>query len=675
MTQELRGLGRGIRSCCTENSGQEVSGEMNTLGICGSRIRVVIAPDLTLAVLSREGRTLWRSSTSHKPVAQVRPAGQPLRAVPLAEAAQVSARPFEEGPYRGHTVRLSGLNGADAVLEASFGVNPKTDELLVQVAQVDGPDSVVAVEHFYRFEKLVSEGGYVVAPRGSGYIIPADCPDALPGEDDMEPSWVGANWAMPMFGMVSAKSALCAIVDTWWDFQVQVHHQPGVKSFLDFSWAESLGKLAYPRRLIIRIAEDMGYVAMAKVYREYARKHGVVRTLEEKAHQTPAIHQAIRNVLYRWPAWNSKDGPAALEDIRRMREMGLGVTFFFPKWSALGYDPKTGELRPHPDGAVGEAGWQAYLLDDPVPGGWRTLVHLAEEARKMGALVQGMFVMRWHFRDAPGYNEDRFAREEDGNVVDGASLSHNAGAHDDEARLKPALDNAAAHGLRFDALYFDGYAAFRPLPQDFSPEHVVTRRQKYEMQNAVFAEVRRRGMIPGGELRRFWAIPDCDWFFYTDWSNERQGNVASAQTRAPAGEPVPLCQLAFGDCCMSGFSGNACGPQYNWFPGRTPRLYELMYASQPCYNWLVPQTGFAPVPDWNDETAKRRFEWLKRWSAFYRTVAMSEMVSHQFLSPDRKHQRVEFANGVAAEFDMAGNRFRITGAKGFTGDWETPEEL
>ena len=51
------------------------------------------------------------------------------------------------------------------------------------------------------------------------------------------------------------------------------------------------------------------------------------------------------------------------------------------------------------------------------------------------------------------------------------------------------------------------------------------------------------------------------------------------------------------------------------------------------------------------------------------------MLSHEFLSADRQQHRVTFANGVVAEFDMNANRFRIQGAEGFTGEWETPPEL
>ena len=646
---------------------------MQPMELRGERTKVVLNADLSISVLGRDGEMMWRSSESSLPAVVVGRGGA-RHTVSLGGAATVSTSAFGDGAYRGHTIRLSGLDGTDAVVEVALGIDASVDELLVQVAQVGGRDNVVAVEHFYRFEKLVSRGGYLVVPRGSGYIIPADCADALPGEAGKEPTWIGGHWSLPMFGMVSEHASLCAIVDTWWDCQARVHHMPGDRSVVDFSWQASLGKLAYPRRLIMRLGKDMDYVAMAKVYRQYARRRGTLRTLEEKAEQTPAIRHYVKSVVYRWPGWNSQESPAVLEDIRRMRQMGLDVVFFYPKWSALGFDREAGDFGAKPDGdRSAEGGWQAYLLDDPVVGGWGTLVDLVDRVHELGALVQGMFVMRWHFKDAPDYSETRFARDEDGNIVGGSCLWHNEGAYDDVARLKSALDHSTARGLKFDAMYFDGYTAFSPLPEDFSAQHPMTRKQKFEMQNEVFAEVRRRGILPGGELRRFWAVCDCDWSFYTDWAGDRQGNVASTEITHPVGEPVPLCQLAFGDCCIAGFSGDACGPEYNWYPDRTPRLYELMYASQPCYNWLVPQTGFAPVPDWNDGTLKRRIKWLKTWSAFYQEVAMSQMVRHKFLCPDRRRQRVEFANGVVAEFDMTANAYRVEGMKGFTGDWESAD--
>jgi hypothetical protein len=51
---------------------------------------------------------------------------------------------------------------------------------------------------------------------------------------------------------------------------------------------------------------------------------------------------------------------------------------------------------------------------------------------------------------------------------------------------------------------------------------------------------------------------------------------------------------------------------------------------------------------------------------------MSEMLTHEFLSTDRKKQRIEFANGVSAEFDMAAGTCRVVGVPDLTGEWESP---
>ena len=79
-----------------------------------------------------------------------------------------------------------------------------------------------------------------------------------------------------------------------------------------------------------------------------------------------------------------------------------------------------------------------------------------------------------------------------------------------------------------------------------------------------------------------------------------------------------------------------------------------------------------PVVDWDSDQAQAKFDWLRRRSAWFQAVAMSEMTSHQFLSDDRKRQRIEFANGIWAEFDMAKNLCRVSGVEGFSGDWEEP---
>jgi hypothetical protein len=636
---------------------------MARLELAGKGIRVVLNDDMSLSVRRRRGRLLWESSRSHTP-AVVATGGGESRTLPLGSASDVSVSAFGEGRYRGRSLRLGGFAGLDVWLELALAIDDASDELLIQASQVGGKDTVNAVRHLYRFEKPAADGGYLVLPHGSGYLIPADCPDELPGKG-LKGGFIGARWTMPLFGIVRGEQSLCVIVDTWWDCDVEADHVPGQLSALDFHWAGSLGKLAYPRRQIIRFSDGMDYAAMAKLYRSRAAEQGLVRTLEEKSDVTPVIRRYVENILLRWPAWNTEDGPAVLADIRRLRQMGLGANFFFPKWSSSGYSPE----RSKPTTA--HANWQAYLLDNPVPGGWASLVEYAGAVREMGCTIQGFLCPIMQDPEGPRYDEDRWPLNSEGNRP-----REFLSTHDALDRTRWAFDKLEAVGQRLDVLYYDGFSAYLCLPEDFSPSHPVSRRCNIENENACFAETRRRGVMPGAELARFWCIPECDYFFFTDWSSDRLSNTPVQGAPAPVGEPVPLFGLVFHDCYIAGFSGGGYAlyaPGYDWWADRTPRLYELLFASAPAYNWLP--EPYVPIRDWESEKARHRLDWLKLWSSYYRTVAMSEMVSHQFLSSDRTAQRIEFENGVAAEFDMAGNRLRVTGVPGFSGEWETPPEL
>lgn len=637
---------------------------MSLVTLTGKNVRVVLNEDLSLAVSRRDGRPVWQSSKSQAPTIIATGGNGPPREAPLAEALDTSVGAFEDETHRGHRVRLSGYGTLDVCLELAVGIDEATDELLIQVAQAGGTDTVAAVRHLYRFEKPTAHGGYTVLPHGSGYLIPADCPDQLPGEGEVG-GFIGARWTLPMFGMVRGKDALCVIVDAWWDCNVEADHVPGDYSALDFNWAASLGKLAYPRRQLIRFDEDMDYAGMARLYREHAREQGLLRTLAEKTADTPVIQQYVNNVLFRWPAWNPDDGPAVLEDIRRLREAGLGVNFFYPKWSSAGYTPERGTAT------TASAGWQAFLHPMPVPGGWPTLVELENQVHDMGCVVQGFVCPLSQVPEGVQYDDDRWPTD-----ADGERHELHVSSHDALDRMRRVLDSVEQVRLKLDVLYYDGFSAHLDMRQDFTPSHSATRRQNIEAENACFAETRRRGIMPGAELTRFWCMGECDYFFFTDWSADRLANTPSQGSAGPVGEPVPLFQLVFHDCFIAGFSGGgyaAYADGYDWWDHRTPRLYELMYAAAPAYNWLPDPR--VPIADWDSDRARRKRAWLAQWSAFYRVVALSAMVSHRFLSPDRTMQRVEFDNGIAAESNMAENRFRLDGAKDLSGSWETPPDL
>ena len=437
---------------------------MSLLELSGKNISVRVNRNLSLTVSRNNARVLWKTSQTHLPTLLVcHRDGEPQRL--SFEIAKVSRSAFDDGQYRGYTLSFRDFGGYDVGLEVIFAIDPTADELMIQAtptedraSRIDGTDTVVSLEHFYRFERPVSDGGYVVIPHGSGYLIPADCPDELPGEGHTG-GLIGGRWTLPMFGIVRNDSAMCAVVETWWDCDVAVEHQPGAHSALDFRWNPSLGRLDYPRRFLLRFADGMDYVGMAKCYRAYAKEHGLLRTLEEKAAETPTIWHDIEAVLFRWPAWNPEDGETVLREIRGLRKMGFRVKFFFPKWSSAGYTPEKGTPT------TADAGWQSLMLENPVPGGWQRLVEFENAVHQLGCTVQGFINPRSQNPEGPVFDDDRWPQDARGKPV------HDLSVHDAVERVTRGLDNIAAHGLKYDGLYYDGYSAYHPLREDFSAAH------------------------------------------------------------------------------------------------------------------------------------------------------------------------------------------------------------
>ena len=239
----------------------------------GRTVRVGIDNSLRLTVSARDGEPLWESSRSLPPAVRVAVSGGGSHTIGLADARERSVRPYACGRHAGYRILLTGYADADVTLALTVALDADDDELLIGIEQAGGEHAVQRVDHLYRFERPVAQGGHLVLPHGSGYLVPADCPDALPGRGP-EPIQVGGRWSLPMFGLTRDDAGLCATVDTWWDAEVRAHHLPGDRSILDFSWADELGTLAYPRRLLVHFARDLDYVAMAKRYRAVARQQG-----------------------------------------------------------------------------------------------------------------------------------------------------------------------------------------------------------------------------------------------------------------------------------------------------------------------------------------------------------------------------------------------------------------
>jgi len=469
--------------------------KIDPLHLSGNAIDIQVDQNIGLTVSAKDGTLLAQTSSSCLPTIMIRGEQMLAHSFLPSDTQCVSADPWQKDRYQGYANSLRHFKELDVVLQFIIALNSDTDEVMVQAEQIGGRHTVVGIKHLYCFEKHVSEGGYMVLPHGSGYLVPAECTMELPGKGSNS-GFIGTHWSLPMFGFVGKNGASAIIVDTWWDCEVKADHVSNQMSALDFVWRPSLGRLAYPRRVIMRFDRQMDYVSMAKWYRRHAEKKGLIRTLKEKAAETPILYKYIKNILYRWYKWDTgdrwaeeKDVPQdnseiiaqSLSDVRRLQDMGFGINFFFPKWTKENY-------------------WEAFLLDQvKAKGGWATVANWADEIHRLNCPIQ-CFI---NHRKGPTYD-----------ALD---------------RLRRALDNVASKGFNMDILYFDGYASNDHLPDvddvDEIDFYAVSRRQNFEAQNECFKETRRRGIIPGGEVARFWCMADCDYFFFTDWARDRLTNV------------------------------------------------------------------------------------------------------------------------------------------------------
>ena len=135
--------------------------------LTGSRIRVRLDDELRIFVEGTDGRPLWESSRG-RPPRLVAETGRGRFESRLADAAGVTAEPWEEERFRGQQLRLSGYEGADLAVGLFLGVDGDAGELLVQVEQLGGSDAVSAVRDLYRIEKQPGSAAGCCSPTVRG---------------------------------------------------------------------------------------------------------------------------------------------------------------------------------------------------------------------------------------------------------------------------------------------------------------------------------------------------------------------------------------------------------------------------------------------------------------------------------------------------------------------------
>ena len=215
----------------------------------------------------------------------------------------------------------------------------------------------------------------------------------------------------------------------------------------------------------------------------------------------------------------------------------------------------------------------------------------------------------------------------------------------------------------FGSRFFDTTTA-SSLRECYSSAHPMTRtesrKSRFELLSISSLEHK---LVTGSETGMDFVVPVCDYFegmmSLGPYRREDAGrdvdqffdNVPSQILEYQLNEKrrLPLWELVYHDCCVAywywGDHNNTFNDQQIWDKRDN---FNALYAVPPMY-WIKDEKHF--------QNNKERFvKSYKASSEITRKAAGSEMISHEFLTPDRTVQQTKFSNGLTVTVDFSTNQ-------------------
>jgi hypothetical protein len=566
---------------------------------------------------------------------------------------------------------LTQLKGAakGIAFDAEFAAGKKTFTFSVKLTlpdrgadlrlEADLPDRAAALENVTFLPPFVLDsttGAIVMAAYAGGHIYPVDLkpfPKRRLNLSNMDMPWVGVC-------DLAGGHGYAAIVETPDDasFDMESIDRGSGRSVSAprVIWAPSMRTLRYARRMVFRFSPAGGYVALAKLYRAFAKQEGLVLPFTEKLKKNPNIARAFGAP----DVW----GRASLSFAREAK--AAGVEKMLVHGASPGPDMK----------AVNDLGYltsQYDIYQDVMP------IKDESEIASRAEWVPDNVVLRADGTRMPAWL-----------TWDKKQFMKRCPTFWVRTAQKVVPKDLAEHP--YLGRFIDVTTA-EPFYECFDPKHPMTASEKRQRGVDLLSYVRSLGLVTGGEHGRWWAVPYLDYI---------EGMMSGGSTSWPAGylkrpkskdEPftypdgralpkwseyekwgighqyrVPLWELVFHDCIIS-----------TWYWGDSSDfLLEAapeVTAKKDAFNILY---GTMPMMWANNEGS-----WTKDRAMFLRTyrntcklheaIATAELVSHEFVTPDRAVQRTRFSDGteVVVNFgdqpyqSAVGGRRRLLPKNGF----------
>ncbi len=470
----------------------------------------------------------------------------------------------------------------------------------------------------------VTDGGY---PLGSS--IPYSC---------------GGAYGMSWMGTTDKKmeSGWMAMAETPYDALLRTARVDG-KMIVEPVWLPSLEKLGYTRKLTYYFFDKGGYVAQAKKYRGYIWPKLGVKTLKENERKMPAIQKLVGGVhVYVWD--NARNGAFAND----LKDAGISKAILIWNPNHTPY-PSTG----YPD-SVKKLGfvYSSYeLFTDAHPRD--TATHDLSQ--------QATYLKRNAF---PGLYKTITARKKDGTVY-----SNQFGHYVCPKASYPEVVKRTAKEMAIypaESYFFDVYQA-NGIYECYSKDHPCTREEWVTaMRKNQQATIDKHNTFLGAEwgadyaadqvvyahgmmtLARTWWGTEINQkgtiYWYGDWrNNSKPSQMLGVRTAPPKylqysineAIRVPLYSLVYHDAIITSWrweDANHHAPELWW----KKDLFNILYGNAPLWNldrerWEAFRNTFI-------QSYKTVHPWLQ-------SIGYDEMLSHRFVTADKKVQETVFSSG------------------------------
>jgi hypothetical protein len=566
---------------------------------------------LTYELVDRSTGVRWSSSpydTAFTTVALAGPAGK----------TSVAIRTFDRIRKRGNTLSLMTKlrrNGEDLGLGIRFDISLVDKPAGLRVRYGVAGKSDWAVESVKMLEDSFgtteADNGYLVEPRRLGEMIPVA--GALPRS---RPLQTYSNITMAMYGLVKQNSGLLL---AW------PHPQTTVTMKIDWPQSElvpgtRMGSAAITlygdaREFTIHPVGRGGYVAIAKAYRQVAKRNGWLMTWADKRKAFPSVDQMFGAADFKPFTF--------VRTITSKRHPGperthVGFTFDETAQCARHWHEDLGIDR----AMVVLAGWIHRGYDNQHPdilpaapecGGNEALAQAAQTIKAQGFLFGLHDNYQDMYRDAPSYDESFINKDAHGRIKQGGcwagGQAYQVCAIKQVELAKRPQNLPAVAKLFGPTVYFIDTVFAWGLVTCEDPAHPMTRYDDMVWKSRLCDVAKEHFGLFGSEEGREWAVPHADYL---------EGLLGFKREATKRDNVIPLFELVYGDCVnINTHQSDRLGPG-----SAKPMLDHTLYAEMPVYRfgnhlyWQSKQASgvpLEPLPPVVKATGELSFEITYRW--------------------------------------------------------------